>query len=97
MNREEIIEVFKTHDDEYASFDKIKGKLSSRPDIHAFILLNLMVPGKTDMITSSGHDEIYLDVEIDELVEENATKNQIIDLIRCGVILEDEDYLLMMV
>jgi len=97
MNREEIITAFENHDDDYGSFDEIKGKLSTRPDIHAFILLNLMVPGKTDMITSSRDDEIYLDVDVDELVEENATENQIIDLIRCGVILEDEEYLMMMV
>jgi hypothetical protein len=72
------------NDDEFLKFDRVENKLSTRPDIHAFILLNELFPGTRDMVSGAEHDEIYLDVEPDEL-KEKATKEQLRDLHRCGV------------
>lgn len=80
----DIIEIFNKHDKEFLEFEKVEIKLSKRPDIHAFILLDQLVPGDADIIAAAEHDEIYLDVEPEQL-EKVASELQIIDLIRCGV------------
>lgn len=84
----DIEKVFEKHNDEFLKFKRVKNKLSSRPDIHAFILLNQLVPGTRDMVSAAEHDEFFLDVDVDEL-EKVATEEQVIDLIRCGVRLCD--------
>jgi len=81
---ENLKKVFKQFDDDFIEFDRVKNKLSSRPDIHAFILLNQLCPGTRDMVSAAEHDEIFLDVEVDEL-SKAATKEQILELVRCGV------------
>ncbi len=69
---------------EFLKFERVENKKSSRPDIHAFILLNELQPGTSDMVSAAGHDVIYLDVDIEKLGEV-ATREQIIELSRCGV------------
>lgn len=81
--------VFDTYEDEFLKFDRVQNKLSSRPDIHAFILLNSVFPESGDMVTGAGHDIIYLDVDA-EKAGEDLTEAQLIDLHRCGVILDEE-------
>jgi hypothetical protein len=85
-----IEEVFEKYEDEYLEFDKIKNKLSNRYDVHAFIMLDKLVPGTQDMISASEHDEYYLSIDIEELGRV-ATEEQIRDLIRCCV-RYDSDY-----
>lgn len=80
-------EMYEDHgDEEYLKFENIKpGRvLSRRPDLNAFLLLDKLVPGKRDIVSSSRHDEFYLDVDIDEL-DKVATEEDALDLIRCGV------------
>lgn len=75
--------------DEFLKFDRVENKRSSRPDIHAFILLNEMFPGTRDMISAAEHDAIYLDIDVEKF-KEKATDEQIIELTRCGVIYDSE-------
>ena len=84
MTLDELYALFEKHSDEYLKFERIVAPLSRRPDLHAFILLDRLVPGKTDMISGARHDEIFLDVELDDLAVV-ATEENIIDLIRCGI------------
>lgn len=77
-------------DDEYGEFERVENKLSSRPDIHAFILLNNLCPSDDDMISASEHDEFYLDVDLEKL-EKIITREQVIDLVRCGVRYSEEN------
>jgi hypothetical protein len=77
-------EQYDKYQDEYLEFDKVENKLSSRADLHAFILLDSLVPGKADIVSGATHDEIWLDIEPKQLAKV-ATENQIIELIRCGV------------
>ncbi len=72
------------HDEEFLKFERVQPKRSARPDIHAFLLLDELVPGGGDIVTGAEHDEIYLDVSPDTL-SEVATEDQIVELIRCGV------------
>lgn len=70
--------------DEHLKFERVKERLSNRPDLHAFILLGLLCPGTEDIIGSSQHDEFYLSISPQEIAKV-ATEEQIIDLIRCGL------------
>lgn len=77
--------LFERHsDDEYLKFDRVQNKRSNRPDIHAFLLLDSLVPGTRDMVSSAWHDEIALDVD-PEAVALAATEDHVVELIRCGV------------
>jgi hypothetical protein len=75
---------YQLHQDEYMKFDRIKDRLSNRPDIHAFILLDQLVPGTEDLVGAASHDEIFLAVTPSDLAKV-ATTEQIVELIRCGV------------
>ena len=85
----DIVKLFESFDDEFLNFDLIEHKLSTRPDMHAFMLLDKMFPGDTDMISAAEHDEIYLSIDPERLVRE-ASVDQIKELIRCGVRYQDE-------
>jgi hypothetical protein len=77
-------------EDERLKFEDVDPKLSSRPDIHAFILLNQLLPGNRDMVSASEHDQIWLDVDLEALAEV-ATVDHIRQLEACGVHY-DSDY-----
>lgn len=71
-------------EDERLEFDDIENKLSSRPDIHAFILLNDLLPDTRDMVCAAEHDQIWLDVDLEKLAEVAAVEH-IRQLEACGV------------
>ena len=89
----DLKEIFEKYNDEYLKFEKIPEheRLSDRPDLHAFILLNQLAPAPNggDIIGGSEHDEIWLNFNIEKL-SEVATEEQIRDLIRAGVRYDDE-------
>jgi hypothetical protein len=76
--------LFELYSDEFLDFDAVEHKLSYRPDLHAFLLLDSLLPGTHDMIAGAEHGEIFLDVSSEGLFRV-ATKEQIRDLVRCGV------------
>lgn len=84
MTLEEMIAVFKEIGDEYLEFDRVEHKLSARPDLHAFLLLDQLVPDAQDMVCAAEHDVVYLQPDATELANK-LTRQQIIDLCRCGV------------
>jgi hypothetical protein len=86
MTVEELRDLFDGDSDDYLAFDGIppQRRLSHRPDLHAFLLLDSLVPGIHDMVNSSEHDEIFLDVEPKDLAPV-ITREQVEDLRRCGV------------
>lgn len=75
---------FAQFDNEYGKFALIQAPLSKRSDVHAFILLDRLVPGSERMIGVSEHDEFYLGVDPDSL-NAVATDEQIRELVRCRV------------
>ena len=84
MTREEFRELFDKYDDEFLKDQRVDYTVTKRPDLHAFLLLDRLVPGKRDLISDSEHDEYFLDIDIDQLVEV-ITEADIITLQRCGV------------
>lgn len=96
MTYKELKTLFKSNigDDEYGEFERIEHKLSQRADLHAFMLLDQLVPCNRDIVAGASHDEIYLDVEPEDLARA-ATAEQVIDLIRCGIRLTSDNGLAM--
>jgi hypothetical protein len=81
----DIEKIFDEFKEEFLLFELVEKKLSNRPDLHAFMLLDSLFPDTRDMIAAANHDEIYLEVSPEALIEK-ATKEQIRELVRCGVI-----------
>lgn len=74
---------FEKFNDEFLAFERVETKRSQRPDLHAFLLLDELFPGNTDMVCSAQHDEIWLEVDNQQLA--TLSDDQLIELIRCGV------------
>jgi len=91
-------EVFEKHEDEFLQFARIEPKEfpTERSDLYAFLLLDRLIPGKSDMVAGAEHDEIYLETDLTQLAD-SATEEDIITLIRCGVRLGNYDSLCMFV
>lgn len=77
--------LFDSEEAEFLKFENVEHKKSLRPDLHAFLLLDELVPGQKDMISAASHDEFFLDVDIENLAASPITTEQVLDLIRCGV------------
>ena len=85
MTTDELYQAFEKYNDEYLEgIEDGRPKYSERRDLHAFMLLDKLVPGKADMVSGGEHDEIYLEVSPDELAPV-VTEEQVHDLVRCGV------------
>ena len=100
LTADEVEEFFDTYNDEYGKgqdIPKIR-RLAHRDDVHAFMMLDRLLPpkkkqlehGPPDMICGAEHDKIWLGVEYKELAKAGITEEQIIDLIRCGCMAESE-------
>lgn len=98
MTVEDLEEFFEEEiADEFLKFERVKHKRNTRPDLHAFLLLDALIPGDEDIICGASHDEIYLNIDVAKLLDA-ATKDQLIELHRCGVLYdEDSDGLIMYV
>lgn len=81
MTTDDIEKLFKKHHAEFLQFDRIQVKLSNRPDLHAFMLLDKIQPGTQDIVSAAAHDEFYLEGRPEAIENEE----QVIDLLRCGV------------
>lgn len=84
---EELARDWEICDEEAGKFDRVEDKRSSRPDIHAFILLNELVPDEKPIVTAATHDQFYIGVDMDKLVQV-INRKHIVELVRCGVRLE---------
>lgn len=95
LDRDNLHDLFEKHDDEYIKFERVKKKLHKCPDIHAFLLLEQIAPIQegygSDIVAGANHDEIYLGTDLD-LFCENATEEQLIDLIRCGIRYDNDGF-----
>ncbi len=86
-----LAEAFEKFEDEYIAFEKVKDPIYPRPDICAFLMLDKLVPAKNrDMVCSASHDEIWLDVDCEELAKV-ATEQDIETLVRCGIRYSDDE------
>lgn len=84
MTKADLIELLTRDNDEYLKFSRVKNKRSRRPDLHAFLLLDELVPDNHDIVAAAEHDEIYLAIGLDILANK-ITPEQVLELHRCGV------------
>lgn len=80
-------EFFKVASDEHRRFERVVNPRSRRPDLHAFLLLDELVPGagpRDNMIGAAEHDEIWLGIDCVALAKV-VTREHIVELVRCGV------------
>lgn len=82
-------EQYQKYEDEYLEFNRVANKTSKRADIHAFNLLDRLIPREFKIVSGAEHDQIWLEVSPDEL-SKVATEDQIVELIRCGVRYDSE-------
>jgi hypothetical protein len=82
-------------DDEFLMFERIQNPPSHRRDLCAFLLLDKLVPGLLTIVSCAEHDQIWLGVNDDDL-EEVATEDDIVYLLRCGVWHDDDEECLCM-
>jgi hypothetical protein len=87
---EKIRAFFEKHEDtEYNYPERVKNKRSQRPDLNALILLDELCPGSKDIIASAYHGQITLSMRPTDLAKV-ATEDQVIELIRCGLRIDDD-------
>ena len=93
MNLDDLQYEFDKVDAEFLKFHKIpnKRRRSERPDLHAFMLLDELVPSTKCIIDSSSHDIAHIGVD-DEEFAKVATPEIILELTRCGVLYSGEGY-----
>lgn len=82
-------EFFSDIETEFLKFERIADPRSRRRDLHAFMLLDELIPGSTVIIISADHDKIWLSIEVPTLLAV-ASIEQLIDLHRCGVFYHEE-------
>ena len=87
--------LFEKHEVEYLEFKRVDEPLHKRPDLCAFLLLDKLIPGDRDIVSGAGHEEIWLDIDLEKLAE-SATEADIVTLIRCGIRLDDDSQSLAM-
>lgn len=94
MTETQLEEIFEQHSDEYLKFERIENPKHSRPDLCAMLMISEIqsrhYPEKRifRMISGAEHDEIFFDVDIEDIAE-YSSKKEIVDLIRCGIRFED--------
>ena len=90
MTYDEMKALFDKHNDKYINFETyVKNPRSMRPDLHAFMLIDSLLPGKRDLISAAEHDVFYLDVTLEQFAQV-VTEADIIELIASGIRLESQ-------
>jgi len=89
MDIEDRFEKISANSHEYLRFELVENKRSLRRDMHAFLLLEELVPGEgRGIVAAAEHDQIWLDIDLDGLATV-ITDDQILELIRCGVFIDE--------
>jgi hypothetical protein len=87
---EDIRAFFEKHENtEYNYPECVKNKHSQRPDLNALMLLDELFPGSKDIIAYASHHQITLSMRPKDLAKV-ATEDQVIELIRCGLRIDDD-------
>ncbi len=81
---------FDEHQDEYVEFDKIpnKDRRHPRQDLCAFLYLHEKLGGKGDVVSAAEHDQFWLAWDAEDL--EKLTEEDVIYVLRCGVLYDDD-------
>ena len=72
----------------FQDFDRVKEKRSTRPDLHAFNLLDELFPSYSSIIRDSKKDEIWLNISPEMIT--TISQDHILELNRCGVVFTED-------
>ena len=87
---EDLQDRFESVNDDYGKFELVENKRNSRPDIHAFLVLDEIFPSSgRDIVSAASHDVIYLEIDGDEL--DRLLDSEILEIVRCGVMYDGEN------
>jgi len=92
---ESLNDFFTQNGDLFGKFELVEPKRSSYRDLHAFLLLEELSPGGRYIISGTGHEIFWLNTDCARLYEQ-ATRDQLIELIQCGVLYDCEEDVLYM-
>jgi len=85
MDKKRLLQLFKHyHEQDKLSFTNVSNKLSDNKHLHAFLLLQSLVPSKRNIIVKADYDTVYLDFVAEDLLAV-ITDAQIEELAACGV------------
>jgi hypothetical protein len=96
MTLDELENFFEIHNDQFLKTDNIKKRMSPRPDLCAFLILDELqfrsnfVKSYGDIVTHAEHEIIYLGVNLENILSV-ITEADILDLIRCGVCFNSDE------
>jgi len=82
-------ERFEQFDTEFLAWQLVANPRAQRRDLHAFLLLDELVPGTLPIICAAEHDEYYLEIDC-EALNKAATDEQLLELRRCGIRYDSE-------
>ena len=89
MTTEQLSDLWAKCENEHWCFTELPElRFNKRRDINAFLLLDSILPGTTDMVSCAEHDEIWLCIDVKKLAEV-ITPEQVMELVRCGVYYDD--------
>lgn len=86
---ERLRQLFEKHNHEFMQFNLVKDKVTDIADLEAFFLLDRLQDGNKYIVSASDPETIYLGVDLENL-SEVITEAEVIKLIRCGVMIQDE-------
>ena len=99
LTKNDLREMFDEANNEFLKFERVTPRRSQRADLHAFLLLDELVPPPKvasqagdychDMVSAAEHDVIWLYVDCDALAVV-VTQEQVVELSRCGVRYDDD-------
>jgi hypothetical protein len=78
------------HETNEEKLSRITNRSTNRSDLHAFMLIDRLVPGEKNIISAAEHDEFTLSIDLNELAKA-ANEQQIFELLECGLIFDFED------
>ena len=89
---EELVEQLEAWFTAYQESEYLNGwsGRTDRLDLAAFIRLDKLVPGQRDIVVAAEHDQIWLSVSLEDLAG-SATEDDVIYLIRCGVLYDENN------
>jgi hypothetical protein len=90
MTKNELIALFKKYDSEFLEYENIEGLDSGYKDLYAMNILAKLIPNGYNMVSASEHDVIWLEPGLEELAEV-ITEEQVLELIQCGVMMDDDE------
>lgn len=87
----DLEEIEQKYESEWFRFKELPNKRAKCQETHAFLLLESLIPNLRggSMICSAEHDQIWLDVLIED-VEKNFNEDQYKELLYCGVFYDSE-------